>query len=89
MGPSGLDGSAALRARFPDGGSADGTESESVFHERATVRARRYDGLAQQEVQDDAQAVEDENRQQRPHDITHPAAAGVGIHITDKRDVGY
>lgn len=89
VGPAGLHSPFALRAGVADGGAAGGTEGESVFHERGAVWAGFHQWFAEYEVQDDAEGVGDEDRQQGPHDGAHPAAAGVGIHITDQGDVGY
>src|SRR5664280_3637648 len=81
--PARLAGALALRARRQYAGAATGTEGVALLRPCAALRAVTGNRLAEDEVEDDADAVGDENRQQRPHHVTHAAAAGVAVDIAN------
>src|SRR5260370_7226501 len=84
--PTSLHGAAALRAGEPQSGAAIRTEGESSINRFPAHRARARQGITEQKIKDDADEVRNENRQERPHDVTHAAAPGIAIDVADQRN---
>ncbi len=66
---------------------AFGAIVESALHRRVTLRASTEQGLPQNQIQDDAQAVSNHSRDDRPQDPIHPAARGVAVDVDDQQEI--
>src|SRR5712692_8119815 len=84
--PTSLHGAAALRAGEPQSGAAIRTEGETSINRFPAHRAGARQGITQQKIKDDPDEVRNENRQERPHDVTHSAALGIAIDVADQRN---
>src|SRR5215471_6644594 len=51
----------------------------------AAPRTADQERFAQDKIQDDAYGIGDKHRQQRPHDIAHATASGVGVNVADDK----
>src|SRR5260370_37372505 len=83
--PTSLHGAAALRAGESQSGAAIRTEGESSINRFPAHRARARQGTAEQQITDDADEGRIENRQERPHDVTHAAAPGIATAVDQQR----
>jgi uncharacterized OsmC-like protein len=54
------------------------------LHPRAAAGTVHQQRFAQDEVEDDADAIKKKNRQQRPHDVAHAAAACISIDVPNQ-----
>src|ERR1035437_3989699 len=87
MRPAGLEDAVASLTGGLDAATAARAERVAGLYPSAAARAIHQQGLAQDEVENDADAVEEENGQQRPHHVAHAAAAGIAVDIADKQGV--
>src|ERR1035437_10065595 len=87
MRPAGLEDAVASLTGGLDAATAARAERVAGLYPSAAARAIHQQGLAQDEVENDADAVEEENGQQRPHHVAHAAAAGVAVDIADQQGV--
>ena len=62
-------------------------ETESGLNRRATLWAGSGKRFTQDEVQDDAESVGNEERDQRPQHPAHTAPAGIAVHVSDQQEV--
>ena len=63
-----------------------GTKTKPWLHHSVALRAGQNARLPQQEVQKDADSVWDEDREQRPENTIHSAAAGIPVDVTDHQN---
>src|SRR5260370_10811122 len=70
-----------------DGGAAAGAECVAGLHAGAAAGTICQQRFAQDEVEDDADAVGQKDGQQGPHHITHTAAPGIAIDIAHQQRV--
>src|ERR1035437_862068 len=87
MGPAWLDGAMASRTRRLDTGAAARAECVTGLYAGAALGTVREQRLPQDEVENDADAVEQEDGQQGPHHVAHAAAAGIAVDIADQQSV--
>lgn len=84
--PRALDALAALRTIWPECIAAVRAESEFRGHGIVATGAIGRQRIAQDEINNDANEVGNENRQERPHHMAHPASLRVAIDIAIERD---
>src|SRR6516165_8410026 len=86
MSPAWLDGIPAGRARLRQWCAAGRAEGEPATHESAASALPQW-GIAQNEIQYDADRIGDENRQQSPHHIAHPPSACIARNVADEQNI--
>src|ERR1022692_4346431 len=87
MGPAGLDGAMARLAGGLHAAAAARAERVTWLDAGAAPRTIHHQGLSQDEVEDDADAVEQEDGQQGPHHVAHATAAGISVDISDQQGI--
>src|ERR1700693_1163753 len=86
--PAPLHATPAIRAGGLKRRPAVRAENKSGRNVLSAAWTRFRHRTAQDEIQNNADAVRDKNRQQRPHYVTHAATFCVAIHITRKQHIG-
>ena len=86
--PARLDRLMALRAGGPHRRPAGRAVRVALLRRRPAGGAGHRDRVAQDEVQDDADRVRDEDREQRPEHGVHSAPPRVPAHVADEEHVG-
>src|ERR1035438_4061021 len=87
MGPAGLDGAMARLAGGLHAAAAARAERVTWLDAGAAPRTIHHQGLSQDEVEDDADAVEQEDGQQSPHHVAHAPAPGIAVDVTDQQGI--
>jgi hypothetical protein len=64
-----------------------GTEIETALHRCITLRTAALEGLAQNQIKDDAETVGNQNGDHRPQHPVHTPARGVAVHVDDKEEI--
>src|ERR1017187_8597326 len=85
MGPARLEDAVAGLTGGLDAAAAARAECVAGLYAGAAARTVHLKRLAQDEVKNDADAVEQEDGQQGPHHVAHAAAAGIAVDIADQQ----
>src|ERR1035437_6483261 len=87
MGPARLEDAVAGLTGGMDAAAAARAECVAGLYAGAAARTVHLKRLAQDEVKNDADAVEQEDGQQGPHHVAHAAAAGIAVDVADQQGV--
>src|ERR1019366_7484511 len=87
MRPACLYGAVAGPAGGLDSGAAARAERVAGLYAGAAAGTIHQQRLPQDEVENDADAVEQEDGQQGPHDVAHAPAAGIAVDVSDQQGI--
>src|ERR1035438_6710111 len=87
MRPACLDGAVAGPAGGLDTGTAARAERVAGLYAGAAAGTIYQQRIPQDEVEDDADAVEQEDGQQGPHHVAHTPAPGIAVDISDQQGI--
>src|SRR5208282_2564270 len=76
-----------VRAGWSQPGATAGTETEAGLCFGAALRTATGAGLAQNEIEDDAEAVGDKDGNQGPEEAAHAASSGVLVDVANQHGV--